>query len=118
VVDDLGSQREIASQILKRLRYTVVTAASGEDALEFLRYNSCDLVLLDMIMEPGMDGLDTYRQVIEIHPGQRAVIASGFAENERVGEALSLGVSQYIRKPYTIENLGLAIATALARQRP
>ncbi len=118
VVDDLGSQREIASQILKRLRYTVVTAASGEDALEFLRYNSCELVLLDMIMEPGMDGLDTYRRIIEIHPGQRAVIASGFAENERVREALSLGVNQYIRKPYTIENLGLAIATALARQRP
>ncbi|HQI81661.1 MAG TPA: response regulator, partial [Deltaproteobacteria bacterium] len=97
--------------------YTVVTASSGEEALEFLRYNSCDLVLLDMIMEPGMDGLETYRQIIEIHPGQRAVIASGFAENDHVRDALSLGVSQYIRKPYTIENLGLGIAKALARQR-
>jgi two-component system, cell cycle sensor histidine kinase and response regulator CckA len=70
-------------------------------------------LLLDMIMDPGMDGLDTYKKIIEIHPGLKAIISSGFAENERVREAESLGVSRYIRKPYTIETLGIAIKEEL-----
>lgn len=114
VVDDLEQQRQIATDILTRLGYTALSCPSGEDAVEFLKANKADCVLLDMIMEPGMDGLDTYRRIIEIHPGQKAIIASGYAENERVEEAIRLGVSFFIKKPYTIENLALAIKTCLS----
>ena len=114
VVDDVIEQREIASSILLKLNYNVVTAASGEEAVEYLQSYSFDLLLLDMIMDPGMDGLDTYKKVTEIHPGQKAIIASGFAENERVREAQTLGVSRYIKKPYTIEKLGVAIKEELS----
>lgn len=109
VIDDIEEQREIAVRILKKLNYEAVAVAGGEEAVEYLRKNSADLLLLDMIMDPGIDGLETYRKVIKLHPGQKAVIASGFAENSRVREAQKLGVGRYIKKPYTIENLGIAI---------
>jgi DNA-binding NarL/FixJ family response regulator len=80
-----------------------------------MKNNSADLVVLDMIMEPGINGLETYKQILEIHPGQKAVIASGFSETEHVRETLRLGASAYIKKPYNIEKIGLAIKDALAR---
>lgn len=114
VVDDLDTQRQIATDILTRLGYTALSAASGEEELGLLRETAVDCVLLDMIMEPGMDGLDTYRRILEINPGQKALIASGYAENERVREAIRLGASGYLKKPYTIENLGLSLKNCLA----
>jgi DNA-binding NarL/FixJ family response regulator len=67
-----------------------------------------------MIMGPRMDGLETYRQIQKIAPGQKALIASGFSETERVRAAQALGAGQYIRKPYTFETIGLAVKNALA----
>jgi hypothetical protein len=62
VVDDIEKQREIASGILNKLGYTVTSVPSGEEAVEYLKNNSADLLVLDMIMAPGMDGLDTYKK--------------------------------------------------------
>jgi signal transduction histidine kinase/CheY-like chemotaxis protein/uncharacterized membrane protein affecting hemolysin expression len=117
VVDDLEEQRTLVSAILERLDYRVVTAPSGEAAVAYLRSHSVDLVLLDMIMDPGMDGLATYRQILQLHPGQKAIIASGYAENERVVEAIALGAGRYLKKPYTIEKLGQALRADLALSR-
>jgi two-component system cell cycle sensor histidine kinase/response regulator CckA len=66
-----------------------------------------------MIMDPGMDGLDTYREILKTHPGQKTIIASGFSENDRVREAQRLGACQYVKKPYTLESIGLAVKTLL-----
>jgi PAS domain S-box-containing protein len=115
VVDDIEEQREIAAQMLNRLGYTVHLAASGEAALVYLKDHSVDLLLLDMIMDPGLDGLDTYARIVALHPGQKAVIASGYAETGRVKEAQNLGAGIYIRKPYTLAKLGLAVKSELAR---
>jgi len=115
VVDDVEEQREIASSILKELGYRVTTAASGEEALTLVRQGRFDLLLLDMILANGMDGLETYRQFLRFAPGQRAIITSGFSESERVTEALRLGVGLYIKKPYTIVKLGRAIREELAK---
>ena len=113
VIDDMEEQREIVSMLLTKLGYSAVTVSSGEKAVEYMKKNSADLLILDMIMPPGMDGLETYRQILEIHPGQKAIIASGFSETERVKKALRLGAGQYIKKPYTLENIGLAIKKEL-----
>jgi PAS domain S-box-containing protein len=113
VVDDADVQREIAHDILEELNYRVVLAPSGEAAVEYLKGNRADLLVLDMIMAPGMDGLDTYRQVLNIRPGQKAIIASGYSETDRVKEAKRLGARQYLKKPYTIEKIGMAVKTAL-----
>jgi len=115
IVDDVEAQRHLAEAILKRLNYQVITVKSGEEAVEYLKNHTADLLVLDMIMDPGMDGLDTYRAILKIRPGQKAVIASGFAETERVKEAQELGAGAFVRKPYTIERLGRAVKKELAR---
>lgn len=117
VVDDIEGQRELAALILTKLNYAVATAASGEGAVEYLRTNKADVVVLDMIMDPGLDGLDTYRKILEIRPEQKAIIVSGFSESDRVKAAQSLGAGAYVRKPYVMENLGLAVRKELDRKQ-
>ena len=83
--------------------------------MAYLKENQADLMVLDMIMDPGMDGLDTYRSIIEIHPQQKAIIVSGFSESDRVHEAQGLGAGAYVKKPYIKEKLGLAVRKELDR---
>lgn len=115
VVDDVEEQREIAFRILKTLNYSVATVSSGEKAIDYLKNNSADLLVLDMIMDLGIDGLETYRKILELHPGQKAIIASGFSETDKVKEAQRLGAGKYLKKPYTLENIGLAVKAELAK---
>jgi signal transduction histidine kinase/ActR/RegA family two-component response regulator len=116
VVDDVLGQRKLAVAMLERLNYKVVTASSGEEAIEYLKTGRVDLIVLDMIMDSGMDGLDTYRKVLEIYPGQKAVVVSGFSESERVTAAQKLGAGDYVRKPYILERLGMAVRKELDRK--
>jgi CheY-like chemotaxis protein len=109
VVDDVKEQREVASYLLETLGYRVKTAASGEEAVKMCQTDRYDIVILDMIMDPGIDGMETYRRILEIRPGQKAVIASGFSETERVRATQNLGAGAYIKKPYTLENLATAV---------
>ena len=109
VVDDVTQQREIASAILKRLNYKTFAAASGEEAINFLKTTAVDLILLDMIMDGGLDGLDTFRRIIEFCPNQRAIIASGFSETDRIHEVQRLGAGACVKKPYKLEELALAV---------
>jgi PAS domain S-box-containing protein len=113
VVDDVETQREIACNMLDVLGYKATAVSSGEEAIEYLQEHTVDLLLLDMIMDPGMSGRETYEQIIKIHPNQKAIIASGFAETDEVKEAQKLGAGRYIRKPLTLENIGLAIKDEL-----
>jgi len=115
VVDDVEGQRELALSMLTRLGYRVHAVSRGEDAVAYLKSNKVDLLVLDMIMEPGIDGLETYQHVLEINPKQRAVIVSGFSETDRVKKAQSLGAGAYVKKPYVLEKLGLAVRKELDR---
>jgi len=113
VVDDVKEQREVATKMLTFLGYIVETVASGEDAIDYMKRNTADLLLLDMIMDPGIDGLETYKKILETHPKQKAVIASGFSETERVKETLKLGAGAYVKKPYLLESIGASIRSVL-----
>jgi two-component system, cell cycle sensor histidine kinase and response regulator CckA len=113
VVDDVQEQRELAMLLLTRLGYCVSTLSSGEEAIEYLKKFRVDLIVLDMIMDPGMDGLETYQRIIEIHPNQKAIIVSGYSETDRVKKAQELGAGAYVRKPYVMEKIGLAIRKLL-----
>ncbi len=117
VVDDMASQRKIAAHLLQRLNYTVHAVNSGEAAVAYLKDHTVDLVILDMIMEPGMDGLETWRQIITHHPRQRAIIASGYAETDKVKTAQRLGAGEYLKKPYMIDSLAKAVKNALTIAR-
>lgn len=116
VVDDVKEQREIATSMFRELGYEAESVTYGDDAVEYVRKNSVNLLILDMIMEPGIDGLETYRKILELHPGQRAIITSGFHETDRVKEAQSIGAGRYVRKPYTLEKIGMAAREELDRQ--
>jgi len=101
--------------MLTSLGYTVHAVSSGEEAVEYLKDHEADLLVLDMIMSPGIDGLETYQRILEIRPMQKAVIVSGFSETSRVRKAQELGAGTYVRKPYLMEKIGLAIRDELLK---
>jgi len=113
IVDDMPAQREIATSILQRLGYRSASVASGEEAIEFLKRQEVDLVIMDMIMAPGIDGYETYRQIKRIRPKQKAIIASGYSETERVRKTQQLGAGGYIKKPYRLADIGRMVKTEL-----
>ncbi len=115
IVDDVEAQRQIASGMLKALDYSVASVSSGEEAVEYLKSHKVDLLVLDMIMDPGMDGFDTYRAILEIHPGQRAIIASDFSETNRVKALQNLGAGGYIKKPFLLKKIGIAVKEELKK---
>ncbi len=116
VVDDIPEQLDIAKNMLMKLGYTVYMATSGENAIELIVQQPVDLVILDMIMPGGLDGLRTYQEIIQLYPHQKAIITSGFSESDRVKKLLSLGVGDYVQKPYSLEKLGIAVRKELDRK--
>ena len=117
VIDDVAEQRSIACMMLNHLGYSAKAVGSGEEALAHIRHSPVDILLLDMIMPPGMDGLETYRQIAGIRPGQKAVIASGYSENKKVAEAQRLGAGPYIQKPYKMIELAAMVRFELDKYR-
>ncbi len=113
VVDDVQEQRQIASEMLEKLGYAVTTVASGEEAVDYMVDHSADLIVLDMIMDPGIDGLETFKKILKLRPGQRTIIASGYSESDRVKEAQKIGAGAYIKKPYLIEKFGRTVKREL-----
>ena len=114
VVDDVSTQRFITASIVEKLGYRVETAPSGEAALECMQAQPFDMVLLDMIMSPGLSGRQTYERIIEMYPGQKAIIISGFAETDDVKETLRLGAGKFLKKPLVIHELAMAIQAELS----
>ena len=101
--------------MLRKLGYSVTSVSSGEEAVEYLKTNSADLIVLDMIMEPGINGRETYERITQFHPHQKAIIASGFSETDDVKTAQRLGAGKYIKKPYTLEKIGIAVRDELKK---
>lgn len=113
VVDDVASQRQITCSILDKLGYRAESVCSGEDAVEFIRQQSVDLVILDMIMTPGINGRQTYERILEFAPGQKALIVSGYAETENVRQTLLLGAGAFLKKPLLIKDLAATLKKLL-----
>jgi DNA-binding NtrC family response regulator len=72
-------------------------------------------MVLDMIMHPGIDGLETYKRSIQIQPELLTIIASGYAETRRAREAQKLGAGEYIKKPYSFLRIGQAVKNELSK---
>ena len=109
VVDDVAEQRDLMTAMLNRLGYRVDAVESGEAALAFVKKRPVDLVLLDMVMDPGMDGMETLKSILQIYPRQKSIILSGFSETVKVEKAMQLGAGAYLKKPVIMEALGLAV---------
>jgi two-component system, cell cycle sensor histidine kinase and response regulator CckA len=109
VIDDEPQQRTIAGELLTSLNYRVDVVSSGEEAITYLESHSADILVLDMIMDPGINGRVTYEKILKMHPRQKAVVASGFAEDDDVRATLALGAGAFVGKPYTLEKIGSTI---------
>ena len=115
IVDDDQVQRDVCVKLLSSLGYQTTAVESGEEAVRVLHDQKYDLLILDMIMPPGIDGAETYRQTLLINPEQRAIIVSGFAESDRVATALKIGAGAFVKKPLTRRRLAAAVRNELDR---
>lgn len=117
VVDDDQLQRNMICELLRNLNYEPFAVESGEQSIGFLCDNSVDLVLIDMFMEPGLNGRETYEQLIEINSEQKAIVISGYNtdnDDNDIKEMMKLGAELYLKKPFTLEELGVAVKESLA----
>ena len=113
VVDDEAQQRDVTCSMLGSMGYTVDSVNSGEEAVNYLQTWEVDLIVLDMIMEPGMSGLTAYENILRLSPGQKAIIVSGFSENDEVKKARQMGAEIFVKKPFTYIELGSAVKKTL-----
>ena len=116
IIDDESLQQEIAAGMLTFLGYWTHSVSSGKEAIQWLESNTVDILLLDMIMPSGLSGLETYKEILRIHPGQKAIIASGYSQNKEVESTLKLGAGRFIKKPYTMDLLGKAMKYELKKK--
>ena len=119
IVDDYEEHRRAAADILIDLGYHVLTAANGREAVRLfdasMQQDSqrIDLVVIDLILGDEFDGVETYKRILELKPGQPAILVSGFADIARIVEARKLGIRNSIQKPYAADTLGAAVRSAL-----
>lgn len=113
VVDDEPQQRDLAEKMLTILGYNVVCVDSGEKAVAHAKESDIDFIVLDMIMPPGMNGRETFEEIVKDKPHQKAIIVSGYAESKDVARSLKLGVADILAKPYTFEQLGKTVHAVL-----
>ena len=113
IVDDEPQLRDIAARMLLSIGYAVDSVCSGELAIKYILDKPVDLIVIDMQMEPGINGYETYREISKIYPEQKAVIVSGFSGSADVKAALKLGAKGFIKKPYSLDQLGRAVKEAL-----
>ena len=116
IVDDDGIQRDVALAILKELGYDAASVESGEEAIDHIRKYPPDLLIIDMIMPDGIDGFETYKRALEINPGQRAIIISGYSRASKVEEAKKLGIGDFVTKPLTVKSLAIALRKVLDKE--
>jgi PAS domain S-box-containing protein len=114
VVDDHTIVRSITCKMLSSLGYSVATASDGIEAIEYYKnnYKQIDLVILDMVM-PRMGARDCFRALQRICPHVRAVLSTGYVNNNAVQEILDEGLNGFLQKPYELIKLSEVVATIL-----
>ncbi|MBU1344572.1 MAG: response regulator [Proteobacteria bacterium] len=117
VIDDMPEQCEIATKILTRLGYDAFSCVSGETAVSLVKENTYDLMIIDMVMAPGIDGLETYKRILSICPEQKALFATGFLVTQKIKAAQNLGAGPCLLKPYSLEQMGYLIKKELTRKK-
>ena len=115
VVDDEADVRELAAIMLRRLGFSVYTAADGQQAIEAFRRHAreIELVLLDLTM-PGMGGEEACREIQRIEPDQRIVLMSGYSEEFAASRGVG-GMAGFLQKPFTQEDLGATLRSVLEK---
>ena len=112
VVDDEASIRDLLAKTLALAEYDVDVVPDGRSALEQMRMNPYDLLIADLKM-PGMDGLAVIREAKRYKADLPVIIITGFSSESSAIDALNLGVSGYLTKPFRVQKVLAAAAKAL-----
>ncbi|MEE4264309.1 MAG: response regulator [Desulfobacteraceae bacterium] len=106
LVDDEEIVIGVGRQMLEKLGFSVLTAASGREAIDIYKVNKdrIGLVVLDMIM-PGMGAGDTYNGLQAIDPAIKVLLSSGYGVDEQTNEILQRGCKGFIQKPFNMQVL-------------
>ncbi len=114
LVDDEKMVLDIGVKVLNRLGYRVLRAGGGKDAVDVYteKKDEINLVILDMRM-PDMDGDEVFDRMKEINPGVKVLLASGYSTDSRVRDLLERGCGGFIEKPFSMEELSMAIKNIL-----
>lgn len=118
VIDD---EEDFVETLVNRLRRRKINArgvTSGEAALETLARDGFDVVLLDIKMPGGMDGIETLREIRKRWPLVSVILLTGHASMETSVEGIQIGAFDYLLKPVKLEDLLVKIASAYEKQHP
>ena len=113
IVDDAGPVVVLCVNVLQALGYAVKGANRGEAAMEMIRKESFDLMVLDYKM-PGMSGFEVFEQARPLHPHMAVVLVTGHGTPEVVNEANRLGFDAILLKPFTSDELRATVEKVLA----
>ncbi len=117
VVDDEAAIRYSVSKTLQRVGYSVREAANGEDALECLRGETFDVVLTDIRMPPGLDGVELVRRIKDTDPDTIVILMTAYPSLNTAVEALRLGAHDYLIKPSSSTDIRQSVARGIERAR-
>ncbi|WP_300459088.1 response regulator [Desulfobacula sp.] len=115
IVDDEKDFVEMFSLRLEKQGEKVSTAHSGREALEVLEHEPIDVVILDIRM-PGMDGIDTLRQIKKRYPIVEVILLTGHGSTETAVEGMKLGAFDYLMKPADFEEIKIKLENARKRK--
>lgn len=113
IVDNEKIQRDIVSQLLQSLGYKTKTAENGEKALSYLATNTVDLVILDMVMDENISGLETFNKIKELNYTQKVMVMTGFSNIGDVNSILDNGAKKLLKKPFSLYELGANVKQTL-----
>ncbi|SHH84139.1 hybrid sensor histidine kinase/response regulator [Desulfofustis glycolicus] len=113
LVDDSHEQNMVMGEMLKILGYRTHAVNSGEKALDFLNLQPADVVILDMNMGDGLNGRQTYEQILKIRPDQKAIIVTGYSDHVEIMRAQDLGIAMALEKPVTFDVISRALRATI-----
>ena len=117
VVDDEAAIRYSVSKTLQRVGYSVREASSGEDALDVIRSEPFDVVLTDIRMPPGLDGVDLIRRIKDTDPDTIVILMTAYPSLATAVEGLRLGAHDYLIKPSSSQDIRTSVARGVERSR-
>ena len=118
VMDDEKVIREVAGELLRTLGHEAEFAESGEAALTMYREAMAaakpfDVVILDLTIRCGMGGLETLGKLLEIDPGAKAVVSSGYSDEAALSNYREHGFRAFLKKPYNMDELQNTLSNML-----
>jgi two-component system nitrogen regulation response regulator NtrX len=113
IIDDEESIRKTMTGVLADEGYEIATAASGQEGLDLLQEAQPSIVMLDISMEPGIDGIETLRRIKELRPELPVIMITGHGEIENAVRTIKMGAYDFIQKPLALEQVLLSVKHGL-----